>query len=116
MFTTRWPEFEAGGAERVLEQEGVIVRVFPATPIWPLNHVPYSRGLIAAVHGARDHFDFYHASSLWNPLVTHAISLYRGYRLPYAITCHGMLDPLVFARHRVPKWFWWQLWERRNLE
>jgi glycosyltransferase involved in cell wall biosynthesis len=116
MFTTRWPEIDAGAGECVLEQEGVIVRVFPATPIWPLNHLPYSRGLIAAVHGAQGHFDIYHASSLWNPLITHAISLYRRYRLPYVITCHGMLDRLVFARNRVPKWFWWQLWERRNLE
>jgi glycosyltransferase involved in cell wall biosynthesis len=116
MFTTQWPEFDTGAAERVWEESGVIVREFPATPIWPLNHVPYSRGLIAAVRGARGRFDIYHASSLWNPLITHTLALYRRYRLPYVITCHGMLDPIVFARHRVPKWFWGQLWERRNVE
>jgi len=116
MFTTQWPEFDTGTAERVWEDRGVIVREFPATSIWPLNHVPYSRGLIAAVRGARGRFDFYHASSLWNPLITHTLALFRRYRLPYAITCHGMLDPIVFARHRVPKWFWGQLWERRNVE
>ena len=116
MFTTEWPEFDTGPAERVWEQSGVIVRVFPATPIWPLNHLPYSRSLIAAVRGARGRFDMYHASSLWNPLITHTMALFRRYRLPYAITCHGMLDPIVFARHRVPKWFWGQLWERRNVE
>jgi glycosyltransferase involved in cell wall biosynthesis len=116
MFTTQWPEFDSGTTERTWEEHGVIVRVFPATPIWPLNHVPYSRGLIAAVRSARGHFDMYHASSLWNPLITHTMALYRRYRLPYAITCHGMLDPIVFARHRVPKWFWGQLWEHRNVE
>ncbi len=116
MFTTDWPEFDTGAAERVLENEGVVVRVFPATRIWPLNHVPYSRSLIAAFRGARGRFDIYQASSLWNPLITHTLALCRRYRLPYVITCHGMLDPVVFARHRVPKWFWGQLWERRNVE
>jgi glycosyltransferase involved in cell wall biosynthesis len=116
LFTTDWPEFESGVTERVLENDGVVVRVFPATRIWPVNHVPYSRGLIAAFRGARGRFDIYHGSSLWNPLITHMLALCRRYQLPYAITCHGMLDPVVFARHRVPKWFWGQLWERRNVE
>lgn len=116
MFTTQWPEFDTGAAERVYEDNGVVVRVFPATSIWPLNYVPYSRGLITAVHGAVGRFDIYHASSLWNPLITHTLTVFRRYRLPYTITCHGMLDPIVFTRHRVPKWFWGQLWERHNVE
>ena len=116
MFTTRWPEFDSSATDCVWEEDGVIVRAFPATPIWPLNHVPYSRGLIDAVRDACGHFDIYHASSLWNPLATHTLTLFRRFRLPYAITCHGMLDPLVFARHRLAKWGWSQLWERSNVE
>ena len=115
-FTTRWPEFAPGGGERVWEQDGLIVREFPATPIWPANHVPYSHALIAAVRGARGRFDIYHAHSLWNPLITHAMSLLRRSRSPYAMTCHGMLDPVVFDRHRTLKWCWASLWERRNVE
>jgi glycosyltransferase involved in cell wall biosynthesis len=115
-FTTMWPEFAPGDGERVSERDGLIVREFPATPIWPANHVPYSHALVAAVRRARGRFDFYHAHSLWNPLITHSISLLRVSRDPYAITCHGMLDPVVFARHRALKWCWANLWERRNVE
>ncbi|WP_295436366.1 glycosyltransferase [uncultured Thiodictyon sp.] len=116
LFTTNWPEIDGDAVEQVLEQDGVIVRVFPATQLWPLTQVPYSRGLIASVREARGRFDIYIASSLWNPLITHTLALYRRYGLPYSIYCHGMLDPVVFARHRVGKWVWAQLWERRNVE
>jgi glycosyltransferase involved in cell wall biosynthesis len=116
MYTTNWPLIEPAGSVRVLEQDGVIVRVFAATPIPLLSHVPYSRGLIAALLAARNGFDMYHASSLWNPLITHAMTLFRRYGLPYAITTHGMLDPLVFARHRFAKWCWGQALERANVE
>ncbi|MBE0622162.1 MAG: glycosyltransferase [Burkholderiales bacterium] len=116
LYTTNWPAIEASESERVLEQDGVIVHVFAATQIWPLTHVPYSRRLIAAVHLARSSFDVYHASSLWNPLITHTLALFRRYRLPYVITCHGMLDPLVFARHRLAKRWWGQAFERANVE
>jgi glycosyltransferase involved in cell wall biosynthesis len=115
-FTTRWPTADPVGGERTREQDGLIVREFPATPIWPANHVPYSHALVAAVRRARGRFDIYHAHSLWNPLITHSVALLRHSRNPYAITCHGMLDPVVFARHRTLKWCWANLWERRNVE
>src|SRR5690242_18692212 len=57
LFTTRWPEVDVRAAEHVLEQDGIIVRIFPGTSIRPLNHVPYSRELIAAVRAARGKFD-----------------------------------------------------------
>jgi len=116
MYTTRWPDLEKGVEESVLEWDGLIVRVFPATPIWPLGHVPYSRQLIAAVRAACGRFDLYHVSSLWNPLATQTMTIFRNSRVPYAITLHGMLDPVVFARHRLGKWCWGQVWERRNVE
>ncbi len=116
MYTTNWPNIDTPEMGTAVEQDGVIVSRFPATPIWPLRHVPYSRPLIAAVQAARHNFDFYRASSLWNPLITHTMALFRRYQLPYAITCHGMLDPLVFARHRAAKWCWGQAFERDNVE
>ena len=115
LFTTLWPDFDTT-PEYALEQDGIVVRVFPATPIWPLNHVPYSRDLIAAIHKNKANFDLFQSSSLWNPLISHATALFRHYRLPYVITCHGTLDPVVINRHRFGKWCWSHLCERRNVE
>lgn len=116
LFTTRWPDLELSTKPSVYKEKGVTIHIFPATPLWPLYHVPYSRSLIAAIRNTRGQYDIYQSSSLWNPLATHAMVLFRRYKLPYTITCHGMMDPLVFARHRVAKWCWHQLWERRNFE
>ena len=93
LFTTRWPAFETD--KSTFEHDGVKVRVFPASTNWPLGHVPYSRDLIAAVRDACGGFDMYHAHSLWNPLITRATNIFRAAGLPYAISCHGMLDPVV---------------------
>src|SRR6476659_2912921 len=102
LFTTRWPHI--GGANSVREHDGVIEHIFPAMTVWPLTHVPYSRDLIDAVRAATGRFDIYQISSLWNPLVSHVMTIFRRSRLPYAIIAHGMLDPVVFARHRIGKW------------
>lgn len=114
MYTTDWPD--STKESRQAEIDGVLVTIFPATPIWPLHHVPYSRALIAELERVTDRFDMFHVSSLWNPLATHALTILRRRRLPYAITCHGMLDPVVFKRNWLAKWGWAELWERRNVE
>lgn len=116
LFTTNWPEFDDGPPERIFDQDGVVVHVFPASKLPFLGHLPYSRGLIDAFREARGRFDIYQVSGLWNPLVTHMMVLCRRYRLPYGIVSHGMLDPLVFAKRRLAKRAWGQIWERANVE
>lgn len=118
LYTTNWPEVDSTPirSKSLLEDYGVVVKVFPVTPIFPLYHVPYSKALVAAVRDSQGRFDMYHASSLWNPLITHTMKVFRRCRMPYVVTCHGMLDPVVFARNRFAKWVWGQLWERNNVE
>ena len=115
IFSTDWPAAQAE-EEKVIEQDGVTIRLFPATNIPGLGHVPYSRGLIRAVRSEMGRFDFFHVASLWNPLVSHTIKILRRRRVPYAVTAHGMMDPVVFARNRILKSLWAWLWERSNVE
>ena len=115
IFTTCWPNLQMQTCCSI-EQDGVPIRIFPATTLPGLGHVPYSRSLLRAVRNELDHFDFFLAASLWNPLISHTMMLFRRYQVRYAVSPHGMLDPLVFARHRFLKSCWAAFWERRNVE
>lgn len=116
VLTTFWPAPSRDSQCTSFEENGVAVRIFPHTPFGPLRHVPNSPSLLRAVRATKNEFDFYVVSSLWNPLATRVMATYRLRKLPYAIICHGMLDPVVFGRHRIGKWLWAKLWERKNVE
>lgn len=114
LYTTWWP-LDAE-CEPMFWPENVSVRVFPSTTSRLMGGKPHSKALISAVRDARGKFDMYHVCSLWNPLIDHATYLLRRAGLPYAVTCHGMLDPIVFERNRIKKRIWSQLVVRRNIE
>lgn len=115
IFTTCWPNLQMQTSHQ-LEQDGVLIRVFPASTLPGLRHVPYSRLLLQAVRNELKRFDFFLAASLWNPLISSTMAIFRQNNVPYAVSPHGMLDPLVFARHRLLKSCWAAFWERRNVE
>ncbi len=115
IYTTCWPNLQMQVGESI-DQEGIPIRIFPATTIPGLDHVPYSRALLRAIRSDLMRFDVFLAASLWNPLITHAMAVFRKNRVPYAVMPHGMMDPLVFARHRFMKSCWAAMWEQRNIE
>lgn len=114
LFTTNWPDKPPAKLPEALDD--IRVEIFPTAVLPGLGHVPYSRELIGALRVAKNDFDYFHACSLWNPLISHAIAVLRRAGRPYAITCHGMLDPLVFRRKALGKWLWGRLIERENVE
>jgi len=115
VFSTWWPHIKMP-CDTMSEQNRVLLRLFPITTIPGLAHLPYSYALLRAVREEFGRFDICHAFSLWNPLISHTMTLFRQQQVPYALTPHGMMDPVVFARHRAFKWCWARLWERRNVE
>lgn len=114
--TTDWPTSDLQHEVATEVGENLIVRRYPTTRIPGLGHVPYSLPLARSLASSRHQFDVFHCHSLWNPLISHTIRTVRKLRAPYAITAHGMLDPLVFATHRLAKTYWAMLWERANVE
>jgi glycosyltransferase involved in cell wall biosynthesis len=116
ILTTSWPDSSRDSSIREYDDGGVTVRVFPNAPLWPLRHVPHSRVLLDYLAQQIGRFDFYVASSLWNPIATFSMALYRRHQVPYGIFLHGMLDPVVFRRHGLGKTLWAKMWERRNVE
>jgi glycosyltransferase involved in cell wall biosynthesis len=115
IFSTCWPQPQAQ-KDKAINLDGLIIRLFPITPIPGMGHVPYSRQLIKAVRTELQRFDICISASLWNPLISHTTALIRKHRLPYVIMPHGMLDPVVFARNRKLKACWARMWERSNVQ
>lgn len=114
IYSTWWPH-DIAAAEAVSYQN-VRLRLFPTDTLPFLSHVPYSRSLLLALKENAGGFDICHACSLWNPLISHAMRILRRMAVPYVITCHGMLDPIVFNRSRLAKRVWAKLFERKNVQ
>jgi len=119
LYTTPWPRLGHSGDGMILksmEEAGVKARIFPAKNA-PLNlPLPHSPLLVEAVRDRGREFDFIVNHSLWNPIATGCMSTLRKMGLDYALMPHGMLDPVVFARHRSRKKVWAWAWERSNVE
>ena len=119
LFTTPWPRLENSGGGMILknmEKAGVKARIFPPKNA-PLNlPLPHSPQLVEAVRDQGREFDFVVNHSLWNPIATGCMSTLRNMGLNYALMPHGMLDPVVFARHRSRKKLWALAWERAKVE
>jgi len=116
LYTTYWPDFERIRSVETAEMNGFRAHFFPTTRLPGLGHVPYSRALVSHLRANAHEFDVFHVSSIWNPLASHSMALLRRMRLPYALTCHGMMDPVVFGTHRFAKRLWAALWDRSNVE
>ncbi len=114
LYSTKWPA--VGTAREKVFTDGVTVTTFPPNALPGLSHVPYSSELVRAVRRNICHFDVCHACSLWNPLISRTMGILRQRRIPYALTTHGMLDPVVLGRNRAFKWLWAAVWERENVE
>lgn len=114
IYSTWWPHDIA--AARSISFEGVKLRLFSTDSLPFLSHVPYSKLMLHTVRLNATAFDIVHACSLWNPLISLATRILRTASVPYVITCHGMLDPLVFNRNRLAKKVWAELFERKNVQ
>lgn len=119
LYTTFWPHLGNSGDGMILksmEKAGVKARIFP-TKVAPLNlPLPHSPQLVEAVRDSGREFDFIVNHSLWNPIATGCMNTLRKMELNYALMPHGMLDPVVFTRHRSRKKLWAWAWERSNVE
>jgi len=119
LYTTPWPRLGSprdGMILKSMEKAGVKVRIFPAKEA-PLNlPLPHSPLLVEAVRDHGREFDLIVNHSLWNPIATGCMRTLRKMGLVYALMPHGMLDPIVFARHRWRKELWARAWERSNVE
>ncbi len=96
-----------------IQRDGYRTRLFPMR--WR-GHASLSRQLVSEVSATARHFDLLHVHSVWNPTATFSMCAARRAKVPYGVTPRGMLDPVVFARHRLRKKVYAWLWERRNVE
>src|SRR5262249_35803991 len=74
-----------------------------------------SRPLARALAVSIREFDIVHIHSLYQFPATIAAYYCRRYGVPYVVRPHGTLDPFLYRRHRIRKWVYETLWERRNL-
>jgi glycosyltransferase involved in cell wall biosynthesis len=98
--------------ERAVEADGVRITYFP---VEALSLYKISRPLARALRASIPNFDVVHVHSLYQFPATVAAYYCRRYGVPYIVRPHGTLDPFLYRRHRMRKWFYETLWERRNL-
>lgn len=98
--------------ERPVEVDGVPITYFPVDV---LNLYKISRPLAGALRSSIPDFDIVHVHSLYQFPATVAAFYCRRYGVPYIVRPHGTLDPFLYRRHRMRKWLYETLWERRNL-
>jgi glycosyltransferase involved in cell wall biosynthesis len=98
--------------ERRIEADGVRITYFP---VEALSLYKISRPLASALRSSIPDFDVVHVHSLYQFPSTVAAYYCRRYGVPYIVRPHGTLDPFLYRRHRMRKWLYETLWERRNL-
>lgn len=98
--------------ERAVEADGVRITYFP---IEALSLYKISRPLAGALRSSIPDFDVVHVHSLYQFPSTVAAHYCRRYGVPYIVLPHGTLDPFLYRRHRMRKWLYETVWERRNL-
>lgn len=97
---------------RRISVRGVAVTYFP---IAASNYYKISPQLGSALKAAVTRFDVVHIDSLYQFPSTIAAYYCRRYGVPYVIRPHGTLDPFLYRRHRLRKWAYETVFERRNL-
>jgi glycosyltransferase involved in cell wall biosynthesis len=98
--------------EKAVEANGVRTTYFP---VEALSVYKISRPLARALRSSIPNFDVVHVHSLYQFPATVAAYYCRQYGVPYIVRPHGTLDPFLYRRHRMRKWLYEALWERRNL-
>jgi glycosyltransferase involved in cell wall biosynthesis len=91
---------------------GVRITYFPAEA---LQLYKISRPLARSLKTSIPDFDIVHVHSLYQFSSTVAAFYCRRYGVPYVLRPHGTLDPFLYRRHRMRKWLYEMLMERRNL-
>jgi glycosyltransferase involved in cell wall biosynthesis len=98
--------------ESPVDMYGVRITYFP---VEAFNLYKLSRPLARALAASIREFDIVHIHSLYQFPATIAAYYCRRYGVPYVVRPHGTLDPFLYRRHRIRKWVYETLWERRNL-
>jgi glycosyltransferase involved in cell wall biosynthesis len=98
--------------KQAVEADGVRTTYFP---VEALNFYKISRPLARALRSSIPNFDVVHLHSLYQFPASIAAYYCRRYAVPYIVRPHGTLDPFLYRRHRMRKWAYEILWERRNL-
>ena len=98
--------------ERAVEADGFRITYFP---VEALSLYKISRPLASALRSSIPDFNVVHVHSLYQFPATVAAYYCRRYGVPYVVRPHGTLDPFLYRRHRMRKWLYETLWERRNL-
>jgi len=97
----------------IFHESGLETRYYRA---YPHGSYTFSLPLAAALRDSIAAFDIVHIHSLYRFSSTIAAFYARRARVPYIVRPHGTLDPYMFSRHRLRKWPYELLFERRNLE
>jgi glycosyltransferase involved in cell wall biosynthesis len=97
---------------RPIETNGVQITYFP---VEVSAFYKVSPSLARALRSSIPSFDIVHIHSLYQFPATVAAYYCRLYQVPYIVRPHGTLDPFLYRRHRIRKWLYETLWERRNL-
>jgi glycosyltransferase involved in cell wall biosynthesis len=90
--------------------------MFAAEHTWLTPSLPHSPDLVEAVLKSARDYDCVINHSLWNPVASNVMRGLRRRKIDYCLFTHGMLDPVVFRRHRLRKTLWASLCERSNIE
>jgi glycosyltransferase involved in cell wall biosynthesis len=118
IFSTNWPNALPDGysPDPTSGIASIQIRLFRCLRFAGLVPLPWSPAMVEAVSRECHQFDRIICHSLWNPTATFIMDALRWAGTPYLLMPHGMLDPLVFARHRFLKSACARLWERANVE
>lgn len=115
LLTTNWSRTGSPSAAPVPAHD-FSIRVVSSKPFLLRPTLPASSELAQeAVRLAAGH-DVVHVHTLWNPATSGVLRALRRQRIPYFLTPHGMLDPLVLRRNPAIKLAWASLIERDNVE
>lgn len=85
-------------------------------PVQYPRHYKFSLPLLKALKKHIPYFDIVHIHSLFQFSTLAAAYYCRKFNKPYIIRPLGQLDPLLLKRHRLVKWLYLRLFERKNLE
>jgi len=117
LYATQWPALDR---ERTTtsgdDKASYSIMTFPAKLDLLMPYLPHSPGLVRAVKHCTNDFSMIINHSLWNPVTSGVMRNLRRADVRYCLMPHGMLDPVVFGRHRLKKIAWAFLWERANVE
>jgi glycosyltransferase involved in cell wall biosynthesis len=98
--------------ERPYDVDGFRITYFP---IQAVSAYKVSLPLARALRDSIPSFDVVHIHSLYQFPASAAAFYCRRYGVPYILRPHGTLDPFMYRHHRLRKWIYETVCERRNL-